>query len=324
MGDPLIVKILAPFFVGAFMSSILYGICLLQMFTFYQTCGRDSLWLKLFILYLFLAETAKTVVDIGIAFEPILLDEISSVTITSPLLVRPDGLLTVLISVPAQLFMAWRIRVISQLCWPAGIIVLTAFVSFGGGIATTASVLEKPRYDQFREFSAAPITWLLASAATDVLVTVNLVYFLWRRQSAMSSDLVSRIISFNVRTGMITSAAAVSDAIVFIVVENSTIFFAWDLCLAKLYAISLLSSLNSRSTAFSEAQKIYDPNPLFISSQSGGGQVSTTLTFNVARPTTLNTTTMGMETFEMADSSLEEGSPTKGPRRNSSSSRQIP
>ena len=61
-------------------------------------------------------------------------------------------------------------------------------------------------------------------------------------------------------------------------------FFSWDLCIAKLYAISLLSSsvflpelkriltnafdrsLNARMSAL--ASKVYEPNPLFSSSQS--------------------------------------------------------
>ncbi|KAG7439808.1 uncharacterized protein BT62DRAFT_938599 [Guyanagaster necrorhizus] len=261
-----IVEIYAPLMVGAFLTSVLYGVAVMQMYIYYQTSQRDPRWMKLFILYLLLAETTNTILDIGIVFEPLILRYGSEIpTIRSPLLLRADGVMTVLISTPVQLFMAWRIGIIAQSKIPPLVIAAFSFTAMAGGIWTTVSVSLKPDYHQFVEFRAAPTTWLVSSAVTDIVVSCFLVYSLSKKRNVFSDDIITRLIRYNVQTGTITALAALADAIVFITDDASTVFFSWDLCIAKLYSLSLLSSLNARSSA--KALKAYEPNPLFNTSE---------------------------------------------------------
>lgn len=270
-----IVEIYAPLMVGAFVTSVLYGVTVMQMYIYYQTSQRDPRWMRLFVFYLLLAETTNTILDVGIVFEPLILRYGSEIPlIRSPLFLRADGVMTVLISTPVQMFMAWRIKIITQSRIPALVIAVFSFTAMAGGVWTTVSVSLQPDYQQFADFRAAPITWLVFSAVTDILVSCFLVYSLSRKRNDFSNDIISRLIRYNVQTGTITSVAALADAIVFITNSSATVFFSWDLCIAKLYSLSLLSSLNARSSA--KALKAYEPNPLFNSSEE---ESSTTLNF---------------------------------------------
>ncbi|KAK0450337.1 uncharacterized protein EV420DRAFT_749702 [Desarmillaria tabescens] len=268
-----IVEIYAPLMVGAFVTSVLYGVTVMQMYIYYQTCQRDPRWMRLFVLYLLLAETTNTILDVGIVFEPLILRYGSEIPlIRSPLLLRPDGVMTVLISTPVQMFMAWRIRIIAQSRIPALVIVAFSLTAMAGGIWTTVSVSLQPDYEQFADFRAAPTTWLLSSAVTDILVSCFLVYSLSTKRNDFSNDIITRLIRYNVQTGTITALAALADAIVFMTGRTVTVFFSWDLCIAKLYSLSLLSSLNARSSA--KALKAYEPNPLFNSSEESSASAS--------------------------------------------------
>ncbi|KAK0235368.1 hypothetical protein EDD85DRAFT_73655 [Armillaria nabsnona] len=268
-----IVEIYAPLMVGAFVTSVLYGVTVMQMYIYYQTSQKDPRWMRLFVFYLLLAETTNTILDVGIVFEPLILRYGSEIPlIRSPLpLQLTDGVMTVLISTPVQMFMAWRIRIITKSRIPALVIAVFSLTAMAGGIWTTVSVSLQPDYQQFADFRAAPITWLVSSAVTDILVSCFLVYSLSRKRNAFSNDIISRLIRYNVQTGTITSIAALADAIVFITDSNATVFFSWDLCIAKLYSLSLLSSLNARSSA--QALKAYEPNPLFNSSEESSNSL---------------------------------------------------
>ncbi|KAK0212189.1 hypothetical protein DFS33DRAFT_1279793 [Desarmillaria ectypa] len=261
-----IVEIYAPLMVGAFMTSVLYGVTVTQMYIYYRTSQKDPRWMRLFVLYLLLAETTNTILDVGIVFEPLILRYGSEIpSIRSPLLLHPDGVMTVLISTPVQMFMAWRIRIIAQSRIAALVIAVFSFTAMAGGIWTTVSVSLQPNYQQFANFRAAPITWLVSSAVTDILVSSFLVYSLSKKRNNFSNDVITRLIRYNVQTGTVTALAALADAIVFITDSGGTVFFSWDLCIAKLYSLSLLSSLNARINT--SASKAYEPNPLFNASE---------------------------------------------------------
>lgn len=120
----------------------------------------------------------------------------------------------VMVSLPVQLFIAWRLKIISKSrVLPAIIsfLAITAFCKLDrtlhirlscqpgsitvGGVATAVSVAIINEYAHFREFDAAALTWLGSSTAADIIITASLVYNLVRiigRVLVWSSILVSR------------------------------------------------------------------------------------------------------------------------------------
>ncbi|KAJ3926485.1 MAG: hypothetical protein NXY57DRAFT_1028891 [Lentinula lateritia] len=288
---PTVIQVYTPFFVGTFLNIFLYGVAVTQMYTYYRTSASDKLWMKLLVLYLFVLDTVNSFCDIGLLFEPLLLDfGNQDVVATSPWTLRLDGISTALISTPVQIFMAWRIKIIMETIIPTVIISILAISSLTGSIWLAIAVSNTPQYAKFDDFRAAPSLWLISSAIADIAIACCLVYGLSKKRTgfAVLNDQIDRIIRVTVQTGSLTALTALIDVIVFLSVPDTTIFFAWDLALSKLYTTTLLSSLNSRASARNaDRNKVNEPNALFSS------ETSSHLTFNQqnARVSRYNPTT---------------------------------
>lgn len=64
---------LGPMLIGVFLNMILYGVLLVQMYSYYRTYKADKPWIKYLVLYLFIIETLNTALDIHIMYEPLIL-----------------------------------------------------------------------------------------------------------------------------------------------------------------------------------------------------------------------------------------------------------
>ncbi|EEB95343.1 hypothetical protein MPER_05698, partial [Moniliophthora perniciosa FA553] len=112
---------------------------------------------------------------------------------------------------------------------------------------------------------AAVLVWLVGQCVADVAITLILVEYLWvvvffflfslanpicRRKHKTgfhsSDQLVDRIIRMTVQTGLTTSLCAVADLILYLV-NPTGLHLIFNFPLAKLYTVSLMSSLNSRA-----------------------------------------------------------------------------
>ncbi|KAJ8495368.1 hypothetical protein ONZ45_g12900 [Pleurotus djamor] len=223
-----------PMLIGVFLNTILYGVLVVQ------------------ILYLFLVETLNTGFDIGIIYEPLVLrfGTINAVA-NIPVMLMSDPIVMVMISVPIQCFVGWRIYVISKSKLIIGIIGFFAFSSLAGAYSAAigTSVTKSLTYQSLPRMSPAIITWLVSSATADIVITVSLVFHLYKRKTGVRStdDIVNRIIRLTIQTGMVTALFAALDVIFFLALPSSSMNFLWDFPLSKLYTNSLLSTLNARS-----------------------------------------------------------------------------
>lgn len=254
--------------IGTYLNTILYGVLILQTLLYYQKFKRDALWIKLFVLYLFLVESVNTVVMIYMIYEPLVTNFGQSRTTTIfPRMLPTDPLLTILISTPIQIFIAWRIKIVSQMTWLAVVICgfavcslgiylflslchtyqITSFI--GGGLWLTIRIIQIQRFNRKPELHTPALFWLLASALADVVITVSLVINLSRRRTGFSEtdDVVNKIIRMTIQTGCVTTIFALLDIICFLASPHSAINFVWDFALSKLYTNALMSSLNARS-----------------------------------------------------------------------------
>ncbi|KAJ3837377.1 hypothetical protein F5878DRAFT_710841 [Lentinula raphanica] len=302
---PTVVEVYTPFVIGAFLNIFLYGIAVSQMYTYYRTSKRDDFWLKLLVFYLFVFDTFNSICDIGLVFESLLLKfGDPGIVATSPWTLRLDGISTTLVSTPVQVYMAWRIRKITKMNIPAAIICVFALASLIGSIWLTIAVSNTPQFAKFNSFRAAPSLWLISSAIADIMIAVCLVYGLSKNRSgrkdgrktlgffrrwsptreqpgpavgfAVNDWHIDRIIRTTVATGTLTAVTALADVILFLSKPDTTIFFAWDLMLCKMYTTTLLLSLNARpSSRHAERDQEYEPNALGFSSVT-----SSQLSFN--------------------------------------------
>jgi len=127
-------------------------------------------------------------------------------------------------------------------------ILLVAFTQVGFGIACTAITFSRTQYVQFLEFTWAVDTWLGAAAACDILVSAAIVRSLWRSRTGIprTNNLIIRLILWTVNTGIITSLWAILDIALFTASKDTLIHDFFNVMLAKLYANTLLATLNHR------------------------------------------------------------------------------
>ncbi|KAJ7919673.1 hypothetical protein B0H13DRAFT_2656619 [Mycena leptocephala] len=186
-----------PMLIGVLLNTTLYGVLVVQMLMYYKRYKRDRKWFRYLALYLFIAETANVVFDIGLIYEPLITRYGTAKALeVSPLLLRPDAAVTVAVSTPIQLFVAWRVHVITKSYFFPLLIGLTSLISLAGGLSVTIMVTLHSNYADFSNFHPFVITWLAASAACDVILSAALIYSLYTRKSGVRSTdrYVDRII----------------------------------------------------------------------------------------------------------------------------------
>ncbi|KAE9393233.1 hypothetical protein BT96DRAFT_999608 [Gymnopus androsaceus JB14] len=259
MSQPGLAPLIGPFVVGAYLNAILYGVLLVQAKTYFTVCKGDKLWVRYLVHFLIIAETVNVVIDFGLIWQPLITENgeisffkrfattrkkigTSRALEVSPIALRADPVVTAVVSTVVEIYMGWRIRQLTSSNLLFMLIMFLAFSSLVGGVSSTIFVSLMPEYSRFREFQWAILTWLISSATADIVIAVSLVIYL------VDKELQRQLRSnryVTVQTGALTSIAAISDFLTF-VLTRSTLQFIWDLPLGKFYTISLLSSLNAR------------------------------------------------------------------------------
>ncbi|KAI0043431.1 hypothetical protein FA95DRAFT_399951 [Auriscalpium vulgare] len=237
-----------PILIGTIFNTVLYGISIAQTFMYFQTYKNDRLWMKLVVLFVFVADTLNSVFDIEYTYnslvnhynDPGAIQKANWVFATDPAM-------TAIIGTVVQLFFSWRVHVLTHSNLAVGILVVGAIISGLGGVATSIAIGMVPMWLDFQKFKIPVIVWLTVSALVDSSITAILVWHLrgHKRGFKASDDILDRIIRLTVQTGMITSIWAIVDLAVYLSIPTG-VHLIFNFALSKLYSNSLLSSLNSR------------------------------------------------------------------------------
>lgn len=234
---------------GMMLNLILYGFMFMQCYLYMSVFKRDATWIKIFVAYLLLADTLNTAFTAAILYEYLIahygeVDYLSHAT----WLFSTDPALTGIISCSVQLFFAYRVKRLTGNTWLAVAISLLAVVAACGALGSAIAVNWWHDFDDFRNFKAVVVIWLVCAAVADVLVTGVLVWYLRRKRTGLvGTDLfLDRIVRLTIQTGLLTAVFAVVDVVLFLS-SPTTLHFLFNMPLAKLYTNSLMSNLNSRS-----------------------------------------------------------------------------
>ncbi|KIK58353.1 hypothetical protein GYMLUDRAFT_45270, partial [Collybiopsis luxurians FD-317 M1] len=262
--------VLGPYYFGVALNSFLYGVLFLQMIIYYQGYKRDSLWLRFFVLYLFIVETVNTGICVAMVYEPLIGQFGTDAPMSLfPSLLASQPFLETAISIPVQFFYAWRIYIIMRHYWVPALICLSSLASFAGAFWTSLCVHQAHSYQNKQIVNHPALIWSICAAGSDVIISATLITLLIRRKTGIKStdDTIDRIIRTTVQTGAITGCFAVLDIVLFLVLPNSTMSFTFDFALPKLYSNSLISTLNARVGLVHVAIRRVQDNVLF--SESG-------------------------------------------------------
>ncbi|KZV90700.1 hypothetical protein EXIGLDRAFT_837636 [Exidia glandulosa HHB12029] len=243
--------LLAGCFIGTLLAMTLYGISLQQMHHYFRTYKQDPAWTKLTVLSVLLIETAMVILDIYFLYMS-LISQFGFVktVISGGGVFAANRALTGATATIVQIFFAWRVYVLSRQYIVPAVIVLLSFVGFGGCLALTV-VLAHSRYDAYDMFEREAYIWAVSTVAADVVITTAMVWTLSRRKTGYqgSDDQVDKIIKLTLQTGALCTTWAIIDLALFAAMgRRNSGHLAFQVTIPKLYALSLMATLNSRKS----------------------------------------------------------------------------
>ncbi|KAJ7176164.1 hypothetical protein C8R43DRAFT_554957 [Mycena crocata] len=249
--EPNFELLFAPLLIGVVLNALLFGVFMVLVHSYFRLYKTDLSWIRYLIYYLILLETINTICDIALIYEPLIkMHNNPLVTVNSPKFLVADPVVTTLISTPTQLFMAWRIRLVTKKTWLAAVVALLAFTSLVGGTVASIGVAHEGTFQKFHLVSGPLTVWLTSTAFADLFITAFLCNFLWSNQTGFKTttdSVTNKIIFFTVQTGTLTSFAAIADVTLFLIVPNTTLMFIWDFSLSKLYSICLIATSSTHA-----------------------------------------------------------------------------
>ncbi|KAI0316394.1 hypothetical protein OF83DRAFT_1172940 [Amylostereum chailletii] len=241
-------SIFGPLVIGALLNLILYGFMFMQCYIYVTTYQTDSLWLKAFVLYLFIADTVDTAFTAAIIYDYLVthFGELNYLA-RATWIFCTDPALTGIISCSVQLFFAYRVKRLTGYSWAALLICCLAISSCCGALGSAIAVNWWHEFSQFQEFKVVVIIWLVCAVTADIVITSILVTYLRQKRSGYGAadDIIDRIVRMTVQTGLITAVVALIDAILFLA-STSSMHILFNFPLSKLYTNSLMSNLNAR------------------------------------------------------------------------------
>ncbi|KZT25646.1 hypothetical protein NEOLEDRAFT_1178122 [Neolentinus lepideus HHB14362 ss-1] len=247
---PNIAKLLGPLLLGVLFNWALLGALIVQIWIYYLAFPNDRVIVKSVVTLTFIIEVVQSILIINDAFRVLATGwgDVSQITRVGMLWFSVP-FISVFVSWIAQIFYAWRIRVLSQ-NWILPIVIVVLSLLQGACSWYTAielKILNDFSLLQDKTYRVTSV-WLGGTALCDLIIAASMIYFLHKSRTGFSrtDDIVQRLIRVTVETGLICTVVALIDLGVYVAFKDNNYHFTPVLTLSKLYSNSLLASLNSR------------------------------------------------------------------------------
>lgn len=237
--------------IGAFIATALSGVVTTQVLLYMKLFPIDEASTKAIVAAVWTLDTGHTclvLASIWIYFiqfygESTRIDEIPK---TLAITIQLTAILTFIV----HCFYSRRIHKVSRGDWRITLpILIFAFLRLCSATLCTAEMIHTKTFTSFR----ANFRWLFTlglalSCLVDILISVFLTYALQsnRRASTSLDHVINSVILYTLETGSLTGAATVISMIFWLVMPYNLIFMGMHFVISKLYANSLLATLNSR------------------------------------------------------------------------------
>ncbi|KAF9258145.1 hypothetical protein L218DRAFT_964739 [Marasmius fiardii PR-910] len=238
-----------PLIITFMLGSILYGVSVLQVYTYYLAFPNDRKAIKFLVYFVFLLDTTQSIIffrDAYTIFGPGFGDmaalraaQLSGVSVP---------ILTGLISLIVQSFYCYQIQVISRSYIRSLMILSIALTQFVAAIVEGVFIFKIDNSAILQQLTLVPCTiWLVGSALCDTIIAIAMTYHLINASSGLKGNvIITRLVRLVIETGSLTATVATIDAVLFIAVKKYPFHMIPSRCLAKLYSNTLMVILNSR------------------------------------------------------------------------------
>ncbi|KAJ7326489.1 hypothetical protein DFH08DRAFT_816798 [Mycena albidolilacea] len=229
--------LLGPYYFGVILNSFLYG-----TLSYYQNYKMDKIWLRAFVLYLFIVESLNTGICVAMIYEPLV----------QQFVLPSQPFLEAAIFVPVQCFYAWRIYIIIRNRFAPALICMASLSSLIGAVWTAAIVNRVKAYEHKPQVDHTALVWS-CSAAGVFKFSIQIATHSRNLSCGHNNNRVTYLEPDSIQTGGVTVAFTILDVALFVALPNSTLSFVFDFALPKLYSNALISTFNVRSTALPAA-----------------------------------------------------------------------
>ncbi|KAF9778874.1 hypothetical protein BJ322DRAFT_458089 [Thelephora terrestris] len=279
--------------VGSACAATLTGVVGVQTTHYFQNYPGDKPLVKLMVAVVWLLDLLHTMM-IFAADWTWLIDHFNDLGFVSqiPWSLGVTIVLTATVTIIVHFFFAYRIYCLSRGNWlVVGPIVALAVIRLSLASASCAEMLLHPTFSEFVKKAAWVFTMgLVASSTLDVVITSCLLWYLdHARTGFMGMDqIINTLCLYTVENGLLTSVAIVTSLGCWLGMQSNLVFLAIHFVLAKLYANSLLATLNGRKRLRERKRR----------TQLGNG---TQLMFNLPMSPTLKHSTDHMEVLQVSE-----------------------
>ncbi|KAJ7157371.1 hypothetical protein C8R46DRAFT_424668 [Mycena filopes] len=251
MSAPDIPTTLGSMLIGSFFASMLSGVVGLQTLLYYRTYKSDPMGFKFLVFAVWGLDTLHTTFiwvgmwDYFIAFFGEV-DKIDHI----PWSIALTVVLTAIVTFLVHCFFAHRILLLSKrnlfMTLP---VILLALLRLGAASVSTWEMFHYHSFDLFKLHARWIFTLgLSVSSAVDVLIT-GLLFYLFqsnRQDSGSMNHIIDKLTLYAIETGGLTCLGTVISMICWVTMSRNLVFLGLHFVIGKLYANSLLVTLNTR------------------------------------------------------------------------------
>ncbi|KAJ7508419.1 hypothetical protein B0H11DRAFT_1964884 [Mycena galericulata] len=253
MSAPDIPKTLGALLIGGFFASVLAGMVNIQTVFYFRSYTKDPMQIKSLIFVVWSLDTLHSgFIWAGLWFFLIRnygqFDTVDFIPWSIALTVIMTALVTFLV----HCFFAHRIFLLSKRNWfmTLPVIVLTLLRLVAASVSTW-EMLHYHSFPLFRQHARWIFTLgLSVSSAVDILITGLLVYLFQsnRTGSGRLNHLIDKWILYGLETGSLTCLGTIASMLCWVIAPQNLVFLGLHLVIGKLYANSLLVTLNMRKS----------------------------------------------------------------------------
>ncbi|SJK98428.1 uncharacterized protein ARMOST_01695 [Armillaria ostoyae] len=176
--------------ISVFLSILLLGAMIVQLYIYFDRYPKDNIWLKVFIVVLFTLDILNSVFTIMWVYK-LLIDNFGNFVALnkSDWTVMTDPLLTGVMAGMVQVFFAWKIWVLTKNYFYVGAILICALTSSAGGMATSIAgipLMDSADWNELRnKLYKFSLVWLAPAALGDLIITFVITICLQRAKGSI-------------------------------------------------------------------------------------------------------------------------------------------
>ncbi|KAM5530902.1 hypothetical protein V8D89_015434 [Ganoderma adspersum] len=239
--------------IGVLVTAVGFGVTTMQTYMYMARFPKDSWTIKWTVWVLLLLDTAHVALSWHMTYYYLVLNYDN-----------PEGLedlvwsfnvtvvVTAIITMVVHCFYARRIHILSDRKWLITVAILSLSMArlVFGCIVTVRVFQIKVLKELSKKISGFVGGALGSGTLADCIITGTLTFYLQTHKSGYNTrtdNFVDKITYWTVNTGMLTSIVGIVVIITFSTMPHNMVFLAIHLFLSKLYANSLLATLNFRA-----------------------------------------------------------------------------